>query len=110
MLAKEGTHYPEPVLHAPAFAGAYARWLALISESDSRGTAACEQIDYLHANLEKYDAIDQVEILYAHAKSNHMHATADRLNRLPQRLEQLPAPVLDQLRRLGLGQEHAPIH
>jgi hypothetical protein len=102
-LAKEGTHFPRPMLHAASFAGAFARWLALIAESDSRGGAACDQIDYLHANLEKYDAIDQVEILYAHAKSKGLNANPENLSQLPERLEQLPASVLDQLGRLGLG-------
>jgi DNA-binding SARP family transcriptional activator/tetratricopeptide (TPR) repeat protein len=102
-VAREGTHFPQPVLHAASFAGAFARWLALIGESDTQGRVACEEIDRLHANLEKYDAIDQVEILCAHARSQGISAPPESFATLSARLEQLPSPILDQLRRLGLG-------
>jgi tetratricopeptide (TPR) repeat protein len=101
-LAKEGTHFPEPVLHAASFAGAYARWLALIVQSDSRRGPACEQIERLYASIERYDAIDQVEIRCARAKSKGEAVVLGGFSRLPARVEQLPSPVIDQLRRLGL--------
>jgi hypothetical protein len=54
-----------PVLHSSFFAGAFARWMALTSVGSQRESDAQNQIKELCGRLERFDALDQVEILCA---------------------------------------------
>jgi tetratricopeptide (TPR) repeat protein len=104
-LAKEGTHYPRPILHATGFAGAFARWLALIERSERRGIVG-EHVERLEARLDQYDALDQVEILLAHlaCKPSQVASPTD-VSQLLGKTQELPESVFHQLRRLGLSDE-----
>jgi hypothetical protein len=78
-------------LRTPAFAGPYARWMALTARSNQEKDSAADKVERLLAQLERYDAIDQVDILCAAALLStspfgHRQAAMQRLSRLPSAL------------------------
>ena len=104
-VALDGTRYPQPVLCARAFAGPFARWLALIAVSDQESSIAAMCIEKLHDDLPRYDALDQVEILCARSLCHRLKREDEsRRNQIEDRIRQLPSAVADQLKRLGMIQ------
>ena len=102
-FAVVATHHPTPLLHATSFAGAYARWLAMISATKGRVDAVTREIDTLRDQLHLYDALDQVEILCACEIGRDTSVPAPDRSGLTVRLSKLPPSVVDQLRRLGMA-------
>jgi tetratricopeptide (TPR) repeat protein len=90
-------------LHAPGFAGPFARWIAVLSESPERLGQASIEVDRLLAKIRSYDAIDRAEILAASVMLNRKQAKSvvDGERMLREALQALPEAVSSQLRRLG---------
>jgi tetratricopeptide (TPR) repeat protein len=88
-------------LQANAFAGSFARWLAMTCTNTETAERALEKLRGLEENLEQFDQIDQVEILYANAQFSH----EDQLLRRP-RIEEkargLPPAAVSQIKALGM--------
>jgi DNA-binding SARP family transcriptional activator/predicted ATPase len=99
--ADEGVGGENPTLHDMGFAGAFARWLAVLSKHTSRQVHARLIVQRLARSLEKLDAVDQVEVLCAVLL---LGCTPDRkeslTKSLDERLDALPSPITKQLLRL----------
>jgi DNA-binding SARP family transcriptional activator len=108
IAADAGVGDRDPTLHDMGFAGAFARWLAVMSKHTSREAKARVSVERLVQNLEKLDAIDQVEVLCAVLL---LGCTSDRTtesvtNNIAERLDDLPLPITEQLLRLGALPPH----
>jgi tetratricopeptide (TPR) repeat protein len=99
--ARDGVALPHPVLHAPSFAGPFARWLALLSEKEGAARAARQVLDDLATKLSEFDTIDRVEITCARLIVGG--SGKDNLNaQLGGYLAGLSPAVVAQLQRLGV--------
>jgi DNA-binding SARP family transcriptional activator/ABC-type transporter Mla MlaB component len=90
-------------LLSPAFAGAFARWVAVTHKSVGEPKNAPTILESLLGKLDTFDALDQVEILcavrYASLKSgSHAQLEAE----LEKRLTRLPMGVTAHLKRLEI--------
>jgi DNA-binding SARP family transcriptional activator/tetratricopeptide (TPR) repeat protein len=101
--AREALALPHPVLQAPSFAGAFARWLALVSEKDGTLGTIRLVLEELGRKLDTFDAIDRVEITCATLIASCSVAFRGKLQvELVGQLADLPPAVVDQLGRLGV--------
>jgi DNA-binding SARP family transcriptional activator/type II secretory pathway predicted ATPase ExeA len=93
-----------PCLHDWAFAGAFARWRALSAKGTAKEDAARLEVESLVKNADKFDALDQVEIMYALLLlGSFSRQASEALHKdLHGRLLELPAATAQQLLRLGL--------
>jgi hypothetical protein len=93
-----------PVLYSSFFAGIFARWLALTSIGSLTEPDAKAQITRMIQELEKFDALDQVEILCARnilgCESQSVLEESTRIIR--NKLADLPPAITNQLARLGV--------
>jgi DNA-binding SARP family transcriptional activator/tetratricopeptide (TPR) repeat protein len=93
-----------PQLYSCFFAGAFSRWLALTAgpspqERRSRGGYIASLLN----EIEKYDALDQAEMLCASLSLEGLPEDAlYRTHLLETKLSNLPGAVSEQLRRLGM--------
>jgi hypothetical protein len=95
-------------LHSDGFAGAFARWTAILALEHGTTTLAWDRVRPLRRNLHRYDALDQAEILAActwmgcgtDARDAAAKVAAER-RKLGARLVELPQAVSVQLARLG---------
>jgi tetratricopeptide (TPR) repeat protein len=93
---------PTPVLRAPAFAGSFARWLAIVAERDGTLEQARPILEGLGHKLDEFDAVDRVEITCARLIADtSRRGDADFRALLATQLTELPPPVVTQLSRLG---------
>jgi hypothetical protein len=88
-----------PILHAPSFAGPFARWLALTSEGRSL-TESLSILCNLSERMSELDSLDRVEILLARRFLGEP-GSAGMEDMLLENLASLPPAVATQLRRLG---------
>jgi DNA-binding SARP family transcriptional activator/tetratricopeptide (TPR) repeat protein len=90
-------------LEASAFAGSFARWVAITCGRDRTVVRAGEILAELEENLEQFDEIDQLEILCANA---HLRPKVgmDWESRITDKLKRLPACTQNHLRALGMLQ------
>jgi hypothetical protein len=93
-----------PTLHDWGFAGAFARWVALTSVGNWRENRGREELEHLIQHLEKFDALDQVEVLCALLLLDWGDVTLfeDLVTNISERLKGLPKASSDQLSRLGV--------
>jgi tetratricopeptide (TPR) repeat protein len=102
LQARETLALPHPVLHAPSFAGVFARWLALVSERDGTLETIRSILEDLGQKLDDFDAIDRVEITCARLiASSSVVAVARLQSELAGQLVELSPAVVTQLDRLG---------
>jgi tetratricopeptide (TPR) repeat protein len=97
---REAIGYP-PGLHAPSFAGAFARWLALVSVHDDLTSESCRVLDDLSSRTDEFDMLDRVEIICGRlilGDRNRSHLE----DLLRSYLIRLPPAVSSQLQRLGV--------
>lgn len=101
--AREGLDYRSLTLHSASFAGLFARWLAMTSSGPEERRAAGVCLDSIVSNLDRHDALDQVEILCAcvHFEARRSCGSLEMRMVLKEKLTQLPFPITDQLVRLG---------
>ena len=92
-------------LQSNGYAGAYARWLAVLS-SKRAIESALERVDTLYARLEDYDIIDQLEIVAARLRmkgNDERVRERMRAGRILRELAiRLPPTAVAQLPRLGI--------
>jgi tetratricopeptide (TPR) repeat protein len=88
-------------LEANAFAGPFARWLAVTCSGHGKAERAGEILDDLAGNLEQFDEMDQLEILCANAQM-HPEPRGSWLQRIAEKLEKLPPCTSSQMRVLGM--------
>jgi tetratricopeptide (TPR) repeat protein len=100
LQAKEAVQLPSPVLHAPSFAGSFARWLAIVSAVDGTRDASLRVLADLYSRLEELDTLDRVEVVCAQLIVGAQDKTSLQ-NLLIGHLAALPPSVSVQLRRLG---------
>jgi hypothetical protein len=89
-------------LETSAFAGAFARWMAITCTGTTAEPNAREVLKDFEDHLEEYDAMDQLEILCASAHMNRPHAHAYQ-GRIAEKLKHLPPCTAIQLRALGIA-------
>jgi DNA-binding SARP family transcriptional activator/type II secretory pathway predicted ATPase ExeA/tetratricopeptide (TPR) repeat protein len=63
--AREGLDYRSLTLYSASFAGLFARWLAMTSSAPDERRAAGVCLESIVSQLDRHDAVDQVEILCA---------------------------------------------
>ncbi len=90
--------------HSAAYAGPFARWLAL---EGSPAESVAAQLKSLARDMSRYDKMDQAEILAADAWLRRRIGAPDRMRgvierRLAEQLAALPEAVATQLNRLGV--------
>jgi tetratricopeptide (TPR) repeat protein len=98
--ARDAVSWPKPVLHEPAFAGTFARWLALLSKGENDYCAAEYVINTLSAKMTELDAIDRVELTCARLMLGWPNSL-ELEDQLRVYLADLPPAVAAQLMRLG---------
>jgi DNA-binding SARP family transcriptional activator/tetratricopeptide (TPR) repeat protein len=100
--AREALALPNPVLRAPSFAGAFARWLALVSEREGTLDTIRPILEDLGCKLDAFDALDRVEITCARLIASGSVVVAGKLqSELAGQLAELSPAVVTQLGRLG---------
>jgi tetratricopeptide (TPR) repeat protein len=94
-----------PQLYSSFFAGPFSRWLALTSGvSLQEQQPRAEYITSLLEELDRYDSLDQAEILCASlVLDNRSEETPVRRCLLDRKLSRLPPAIADQLSRLGMS-------
>ena len=106
--ARQGTSGEHHELHARGFAGPFARWVSLTT--DSRGTKpALERVRGLMSKLDSFDEVDQVEILGAvlgligeRTEDRYCIELAETCrNGIAERVKRLPPATASQLAALG---------
>ena len=98
--AREAVEQP-PVLYAPSFAGAFARWLALASLREESGQESRRLLKDLFSRLDGLDMLDRVELICGRLILGD--ETRSELEDLLRRyLMNLPPAVSTQLQRLGV--------
>ena len=97
--AREALDYTMLTSYSASFAGLFARWLALVSDSTDEKRSAVIWLESTLSKLDRHDAIDQVEILCA---CIHMGIGSVAIrNAVEDKLAELPYSTTDQLQRLG---------
>jgi tetratricopeptide (TPR) repeat protein len=100
--ARDAIPWPKPVLHAASFAGAFARWLALVARDEGALHTIRPVLDELGSNPSDYDAVDRAEITCARLIAHGSEDDEDDLSRLLTKdLTKLPPAVVTHLARLG---------
>jgi hypothetical protein len=102
--AREGLDYKSLTLHSASFAGLFARWLAVTARTPEERHSARLYLDSIISNLDRHDALDQVEILCAcvHIEAGRFGGDVEMRRILKAKLAKLPLAITDQLIRLGL--------
>jgi DNA-binding SARP family transcriptional activator/tetratricopeptide (TPR) repeat protein/Cdc6-like AAA superfamily ATPase len=104
LVAHKALGKVSPLLYAHAFGGAFARWLAMVFKGGPSVETAREQIQHMLQRLERFDALDQVEILCSgeslECGSNLALENVKTL--IASKLAKLPAGTGQHLARLGL--------
>jgi predicted ATPase len=101
--ARAAIMWPDPVLHAPSFAGVFARWLALISQEEGVLYKARPVLDELGCNADEFDAVDRAEITCARLIASDCESSEPPLkDLLIEQLAILPPAVVTHLQRLGV--------
>jgi DNA-binding SARP family transcriptional activator len=101
--AKEAISSRQPVLYAPSFAGAFARWLSMISLQDGTLNKARPILEDLGKRSQEFDAFDRAEITCARLIAvRDGDASGELAILLGKHLANLPPAVADQLGRLGV--------
>lgn len=90
------------VLHSPAFAGPYARWLSILEESGDDRDTHFEILREMAARVSEYDALDQVDILCALRSRQPVGMRGSIQEELRSRLDTLPTAIKSQLISLGM--------
>jgi DNA-binding SARP family transcriptional activator/type II secretory pathway predicted ATPase ExeA len=103
-VARQALGEPGPRLHNWGFAGAFARWLAITSKDTCFEDVGRSQIRHLADELEKFDAVDRVEILCARLLLEYEpgNPPSDLVGEIKERLSKLPHAITEQLFRLEL--------
>jgi DNA-binding SARP family transcriptional activator/type II secretory pathway predicted ATPase ExeA/tetratricopeptide (TPR) repeat protein len=103
VAAREGLDYQSLTLHSDSFAGLFSRWLAMTSSAPDERRAAGICLDSIVSNLDRHDALDQVEVLCAcvHLEARSSFGGVEMRMVLREKLAELPFPITDQLTRLG---------
>jgi hypothetical protein len=102
-LAREALLFPQPVLRAPSFAGAFARWLALVAEGEGTLKTIEPTLDELWGKLEGFDAVDRAEITCAKLIASTSDNSREELQSILRgQLADLPPAIVVQLGRLGV--------
>jgi DNA-binding SARP family transcriptional activator/tetratricopeptide (TPR) repeat protein len=93
--AKEALQAEAFTLHTPIFTGPYSRWLAVTAATQGERLRAREIIDGFVAGIERYDALDQAEVLSAAVILGGEIDTSrtDDTELLPAKLRRLPPSV-----------------
>jgi tetratricopeptide (TPR) repeat protein len=91
-------------LETSTFAGAFARWVAIVCAGGELEARARDVLRDLEEHLEEYDAIDQAEILCAIAHFDRAEAFKYR-SKIAEKLRLLPSCTVMHLRSLGLAIE-----
>jgi hypothetical protein len=104
--AREALDFSLLAPYSAAFVGLFTRWLALASESQIERRKAATWLSSALANLERYDAMDQVEVLSAfiHLDLAAQLGDVDVTRMLKDRLGVLPYSINEQLKKFGLLQ------
>jgi DNA-binding SARP family transcriptional activator len=97
--AREALGVP-PILHAPSFAGPFARWLALCSDGKDR-PEHLQVLNELSSRMDELDLLDRAEVLCARRILGEGRAVETE-DLLRSTLASLPPAVAGQLRRLGV--------
>jgi tetratricopeptide (TPR) repeat protein len=88
-------------LHSTSFAGAFARWLALVSVQDRTASESCIVLDELLSRQEEFDSLDRVEVVCGRLILEK-RSRPDLEDLLQKYLVGLPYAVTSQLQRLGV--------
>lgn len=99
--AKRGVTAYDFQLTASAFAGPFARWVAIISRGTEREPTARKVLSELEANLVDFDAMDRLEILCAVAYIERFNGHNNQA-RIAEMLRALPSCTSSTLRLLGM--------
>ncbi|MBA3496820.1 MAG: AAA family ATPase [Gemmatimonadales bacterium] len=102
-VATQAVHGFGMTLESNAFAGPFARWTAITCLGEAGEEQGRKVVAALEQDLEEYDEIDQVEILWANAHFGGRPGD-DYRHRISQKVGQLPACTTMQLRSLGVTQ------
>jgi hypothetical protein len=110
--ATKGISGPNSKLHSNAYAGPFARWIAVLSGTRPISDAK-ERIEALFEAIDNYDALDRVEIAAARLlvlrSGGRVKATMNRdRQRLRELCLKLPPAALAQLSLLGLPLADSP--
>jgi len=94
----------EPVLYDPGFAGSFARWIGMMGRVTRCEESARSHIEPLARSLNRYDALDQVEILCAMLLTHGAteEGRDELVRRMNECLDRLPWAIRDQLSFLGV--------
>jgi hypothetical protein len=98
--AREAINVGRPILHAPAFAGAFARWLAITMVHDHTSAEGLRVLEDLCSRVSELDTLDRVEVLCAQLVLG-AHGRIELEHALTRYLAGLPPAVATQLKRLG---------
>ena len=90
------------VLHTPAFAGPFARWLSILEESGDDRDTHPEILSAMAARVGEYDALDQVDILCALRSLQPPAFRGSIQEELRGKLDVLPTAIRSQLVNLGM--------
>jgi hypothetical protein len=102
VVASKAVHDSAFQLQTPAFAGPFARWLALLGRAEGERDKAWESLQVLQSRSGSYDALDEVEVMCAALALRPTGIQAANLSAsISERLTSLPIEVTNHLRRLG---------
>ena len=91
-------------LHAPGFAGPFARWVVRLAEQPDGLARAQSTLSPLETRLESFDALDRAEILAAICQlERRLGRQMRRTDELRRCIATLPEAVVTQLTRLGFA-------
>jgi tetratricopeptide (TPR) repeat protein len=91
-------------LHVSNFAGPFCRWTAKLASDRSGFVQAISKVESFRARLQSFDALDRAEILAAvgYLRKKLGLASDDITTQLRDQLCDLPLPVTNQFRSLGI--------
>jgi tetratricopeptide (TPR) repeat protein len=94
---------PDGALLVDSFAGLYCRWTARLANTPERAAQALSRVEVFCSRIQSYDALDRVEILLAKTYlQRRLGGDNDLRTQLRDELSHFPAPISDQLDRLGM--------
>jgi hypothetical protein len=94
---------PNGALLVDSFAGLYCRWTARLANTPERAAQALSRVEVFCSRVQSYDALDRVEILLAKTYLQRRLGGDNNLRtQLRDELSHFPAPITDQLDRLGM--------
>ena len=99
LLAVRGYNFE---LRSLGFAGAFARWTAMTCRGDESESQGRLVLSDLEKDLERFDAMDQLEILCA-ASYLKVRPPAEYLDSIISKAQCVPTPVVETIRRLGMS-------